>query len=201
MNRSFLQWIPALLMLSLTTVSIADESNKRLQMQTNLGNIILELDTTQAPLTVKNFMRYADEGFYNGTVFHRVIGGFMIQGGGYGSDYVKKPTHEPIVNEANNGLKNERGTIAMARTRDPHSATAQFYINHVDNPNLDFKNEDIRGWGYTVFGRVVEGMDVVDKIADQPTDRRDGALQNVPTKPVIIERVSAINEATPGSQQ
>lgn len=115
----------------------------------------------------------------------------MIQGGGFGTDYAKKSAHEPVKNEADNGLKNKRGTIAMARTGDPHSATAQFFINHKDNSFLDYPGRD--GWGYTVFGKVVEGMDVVDKIADQPTEARGGALQNAPKNPIIIERVTVIN--------
>jgi peptidyl-prolyl cis-trans isomerase A (cyclophilin A) len=165
----------------------------RVLMQTTQGDITLELDPDKAPATVANFLRYVDEGFYEGTVFHRVIERFMIQGGGYDTDYQRKPTHEPIPNEADNGLKNTRGSIAMARTSDPDSATAQFFINHVDNPNLDHTGKNPRGWGYAVFGRVVEGMDVVDRIATQPTEVRSAALRNLPQEPVVIERVTRVD--------
>lgn len=191
MMRFFSRWIPALLFFSLAAPPLANAETTRVVMQTNLGDIVLELDSQRAPATVENFLRYANEGFYDGTVFHRVIKGFMIQGGGFGTDYARKPTHEPVKNEADNGLKNKRGTIAMARTGDPHSATAQFFINHKDNSFLDYPGRD--GWGYTVFGKVVEGMDVVDKIADQPTEARGGALQNAPKNPIVIERVTVIN--------
>ncbi len=155
-------------------------------MKTSKGDITLRLNTEKAPKTVANFLRYVDEGFYDGTIFHRVIPGFMIQGGGLTPDLTKKPTHEPVENEAKNGLKNVRGSIAMARTRAPHSATSQFFINHRDNPNLDYPSFD--GWGYAVFGKVIDGMDVVDAIAKVPTTRRNGRA-NVPEEPVTIESV------------
>jgi len=161
------------------------------EMQTNAGKIVIELDSAKAPSTVKNFLRYAKEGFYDGTVFHRVINGFMIQGGGFTADMRQKDTHEPIQNEAKNGLRNERGTIAMARTGDPHSATAQFFINHKSNPPLDYPSRD--GWGYAVFGKVTQGMDIVDKIAQVRTGSRY-IYQDVPVEPVLIQSVKILSD-------
>ncbi len=161
-------------------------------MKTSHGEITLSLDPDKAPQTVQNFLRYVDEGFYNGTVFHRVIPGFMIQGGGLTAELEKKPAHEPIENEARNGLKNGRGSVAMARTSDPHSATAQFFINHRDNPSLDYPSFD--GWGYAVFGRVTQGMDVVDAIAEVKTTSKAGR-SDVPVETVTIESISRIEEA------
>jgi peptidyl-prolyl cis-trans isomerase A (cyclophilin A) len=175
----------ALLCLSL----FAHAEAQRVLMQTTMGGITLELDAEKAPQTVDNFLAYVDAGFYDGTIFHRVIDGFMIQGGGLGPDMQKKATREPIANEAKNGLKNVRGSIAMARTGDPHSATAQFFINHKDNPNLDYPSFD--GWGYAVFGRVVDGMDVVDAIAEVPTTSQ-GAHRDVPKEAVVIESVTRL---------
>ncbi|MGD8309986.1 MAG: peptidylprolyl isomerase [Chromatiales bacterium] len=167
-------------------------------METSQGAIELELYPDKAPRTVDNFLTYVDEGFYDGTIFHRVIDGFMIQGGGYDTDYERKPTREPVPNEADNGLKNEKGTIAMARTSDPHSATAQFFINDADNPNLDHRARTARGWGYAVFGRVTDGMDVVERISTQPTRVRSAGLRNVPETPVVIERVTRIQAEEQG---
>lgn len=158
-------------------------------MQTSKGAITLTLDITKAPKTVENFLAYVDQGFYNGTIFHRVIPDFMIQGGGLTPDMQKKPTNPPVENEAKNGLKNVRGSIAMARTGNPHSATAQFFINHKDNANLDYPSFD--NWGYAVFGMVTEGMDVVDAIAAVPTGNQ-GGRQNVPRETVMIESVSRL---------
>lgn len=138
-------------------------------LKTNLGDIVIELDYDKAPETAKNFEDYVKSGFYKGTVFHRVIKGFMVQGGGLLADLSQKDTNAPIKNEADNGLKNDRGTIAMARTQDPHSATAQFFINTVDNGFLNFRSKDLNGWGYCVFGKVVKGMEVVDKIEASKT--------------------------------
>jgi cyclophilin family peptidyl-prolyl cis-trans isomerase len=152
-------------------------------VQTSKGDITLELDADKAPETVKNFLRYVDEGFYDGTIFHRVIKNFMIQGGGFTPAMSQKKTHDPVKNEAKNGLKNARGTIAMARTSDPHSATAQFFINHKDNDFLDYPGQD--GWGYTVFGKVTGGMEVVDAIAAAPTGTR-GGFRDVPTEAITI---------------
>lgn len=159
-----------------------------IKLNTNKGTIVLELDTAKAPVTVENFTTYAREGFYDGTIFHRVISNFMIQGGGMLSGMIEKSTHAPIKNEANNGLSNARGTIAMARTPNPDSATAQFFINVKDNTFLDFQAPTADGWGYCVFGKVTEGMDVVDKIKDVPTGTQ-GGHQDVPTEEVIIESV------------
>lgn len=161
------------------------------EMQTSMGRIVLELAPDKAPESVANFMKYAREGFYDGTVFHRVIPGFMIQGGGFDEKLNQKQTRPAIKNEARNGLSNLRGTIAMARRNDPHSATAQFFINHADNGNLDYPSFD--GWGYAVFGKVTQGMDMVDKIAKVPTGSA-GMLENVPRTPVVIQSVKIISE-------
>jgi len=157
-------------------------------LKTNLGDIKLKLDFEKAPITAENFMKYAKEGFYDGTIFHRVIKGFMAQGGGFASGMAEKTTHECIQNEANNGLSNKRGTIAMARTNDPHSASAQFFINLNDNDFLDHKSESTAGWGYCVFGEVVEGMDIIDKMTAVPTGRM-GFHDDVPKEEIIIEKV------------
>ena len=169
-----------------------EENNPQVTLHTSLGDIRLELYPSQAPITVDNFLQYANDGFYNGTVFHRVISYFMIQGGGMaidqneeGSRMIPKPTRDPIVNEANNGLKNLRGTVAMARTNEVNSATSQFFINVEMNGSLDHTGtEDSRSWGYAVFGRVIDGMDVVDNIRFVETGPQD-----VPVEPVIIESV------------
>lgn len=154
-------------------------------LKTNLGDIVIELDHAKAPITAANFERYVKEGFYKGTIFHRVIKGFMIQGGGLTADLESKDNHDPIENEANNGLANDRGTIAMARTNDPHSATSQFFINTVDNDFLNFRSKDLSGWGYCVFGKVVAGMDVVDKIEAVRTESRS-YYRDVPRETIEI---------------
>lgn len=161
-------------------------------MQTNLGTIVIELNAEKAPKTVTNFLRYVKDGFYNGTIFHRVIDNFMIQGGGFTQDYQQKPPHAPIRNEANNGLKNVRGTIAMARTSNPHSATAQFFINVKDNNFLNHKYPFFQGWGYAVFGKVIQGMDVVDKIKKTRTGSGGPFQSDVPQQAIIIEKVSRL---------
>ncbi|MFV9996451.1 MAG: peptidylprolyl isomerase B [Arsenophonus endosymbiont of Dermacentor nuttalli] len=158
---------------------------------TNLGDIVIKTFDEKSPITVKNFLNYCRDGFYDNTIFHRVINGFMIQGGGFEPGMQQKTTKEPIKNEANNGLKNNRGTLAMARTNDPHSATTQFFINVVDNDFLNFHSEQQNGWGYCVFGEVVE-MDVVDKIKGVKTGR-SGLHQDVPVEDVIIKSVT-VNE-------
>ena len=158
-----------------------------IKLHTNFGVIALELDAEKAPETVKNFLTYAEAGHYDNTIFHRVIDGFMIQGGGFGPGMKEKKTRSPIKNEADNGLKNERYTIAMARTSDPHSASAQFFINVADNAFLDFKMPSGNGWGYCVFGKVIEGSEVVDKIKGVKTGIA-GFHQDVPKEDVIIER-------------
>ena len=158
-------------------------------MTTTVGPMTLELDTDSAPKTVENFLSYVASGHYDGTIFHRVIDNFMIQGGGFTTDMEQKPTRAPVDNEANNGLKNERGTIAMARTQDPHSATAQFFINVQDNDFLNHTGENMQGWGYTVFGKITQGEDVLDKIRSVQTGSQ-GGHQDVPTEPIIIESIS-----------
>jgi peptidyl-prolyl cis-trans isomerase A (cyclophilin A) len=167
----------------------AQPSNPIVLMKTSLGQIKIQLWPDKAPETVKNFLSYVNEGFFNGTIFHRVIGNFMIQGGGFTPDMAQKPTHAPIKNEARGDVGNERGTIAMARTMVVDSATAQFFINVVDNPSLNHMDNTPPGFGYAVFGKVIDGMDVVDKIKDVPTVTR-GPFQNVPVTPVVIESVT-----------
>jgi len=159
----------------------------RVRLETTKGNITLALEAEKAPKSAENFLGYVRSGFYDGTVFHRVIDGFMIQGGGFTEDFDRKRTEAPIPNEANNGLKNLRGTVSMARTSDPHSASSQFFINVADNQALDHKGTTNRGWGYAVFGRVVEGMDVVDQIRKVPTGV-NGRYRDVPVTPVVITR-------------
>ncbi|WMY91240.1 peptidylprolyl isomerase [Snodgrassella communis] len=162
-----------------------------IKLITNFGVIGIELDHEKAPKTAANFERYVREGFYDGTIFHRVIDNFMIQGGGFDKDMQQKPTHEPIENEANNGLKNDRYTIAMARTMQPHSASAQFFINVKDNDFLNHTKPDLHGWGYAVFGKVVEGQDVVDKIKSVKTGNH-GGHQDVPVENVVIEKAEIV---------
>lgn len=159
-----------------------------IKLNTNMGCIVIELDSEKAPNTAANFLQYARDGFYDGTIFHRVISNFMIQGGGMLPGMIEKQPREPIENEANNGLSNVKGSIAMARTQDPHSATAQFFINIADNAFLDHSAPNAQGWGYCVFGKVVEGMDIVEKIKAVPTANA-GHHQDVPTEDVIIESV------------
>ena len=163
-----------------------------IRMKTSLGTIDIELDHEKAPKTAANFEQYVKDGFYDGTVFHRVINGFMIQGGGFEPGMSQKRTRETIENEANNGLKNDIGTIAMARTPDPHSATAQFFINIANNDFLNFTSPTANGWGYCVFGKVVNGMDVVNKIKDQPTTSKAGH-QDVPKDDIVIEQVEIVD--------
>ncbi len=158
-------------------------------LETTSGDILIELYPDKAPETVKNFLQYVDDGFYNNTIFHRVIPGFMIQGGGMGARMDEKETREPIKNEADNGVRNERGTIAMARTMEPHSASAQFFINLADNDFLNFSEPTVNGWGYCVFGRVTDGLDVVDKIAKVKT-KSAGIHENVPVDLVMITGAS-----------
>ena len=162
-------------------------------MTTTVGPLTLELDADNAPKTVDNFLSYVADRFYDDTIFHRVIHNFMIQGGGFTADMQQKPTQAPIENEANNGLENQRGTIAMARTQDPHSATAQFFINVQDNDFLNHTGENMQGWGYAVFGKVTEGDDVLDKIRAAQTGSQAGH-QDVPVEPIIIESVAIISD-------
>lgn len=165
--------------------------NPSVLLETTSGDILLELFEDKAPKTVANFLEYVADGFYANTIFHRVIPNFMIQGGGLDPRMREKATREPVPNEAKNGLKNTRGTLAMARTRDPHSATAQFFINLVDNPFLDYREATLDGWGYCVFGKVTEGMDVVDKIAKTKT-KSVGFHDDVPTELILITAASRL---------
>ncbi len=185
----FLVLCLSLVALAIPPAALATGKNPVVLMETSLGNIKIELYPQKAPVTVKNFLDYVKSGFYNGTIFHRVINGFMIQGGGFTADLREKPTNPPIKNEADNGLKNDRGTIAMARTGDPNSATAQFFINVVDNNRLNRPSPD--GFGYAVFGKVIAGMDVVDKIKAVPTGFSKG-FQDVPQTPVVIKSVKVL---------
>lgn len=158
-------------------------------VDTNFGSFSIALDAARAPKTVANFLAYVDKAHYDGTIFHRVIDGFMVQGGGFDARYEKKPTDQPVQNEADNGLKNTRGTVAMARTSDPHSATAQFFVNVADNAFLDHRAKNDRDWGYTVFGKVTAGMDVVDKIKALPTGSGGPFSKDAPTQQVLIQSV------------
>ena len=175
----------AVTLFSCIQIAEAQAAGPRVNIETNYGIIVLELYKQKAPKTVENFLGYVRDGFYDETIFHRIIKGFMIQGGGLTLTLERKKVKPSIPNEADNGLKNLRGTIAMARTRDPHSATAQFFINTVDNAFLDYKAKNMKGWGYCVFGKVIEGMNVVDKIENLPTSNK-GGRQNVSTAPIII---------------
>jgi peptidyl-prolyl cis-trans isomerase B (cyclophilin B) len=185
------------MMLFLTsTLSFATENNMsdtqtKVKLTTTLGEIIIQLNTEKAPVSSANFLTYVNEGFYNGTIFHRIIPDFMAQGGGFDTSFNQKAVHAPIKNEANNGLKNTRGTLAMARTNDPNSATAQFFINYKDNSFLNHTSQTSSGWGYAVFGEVIEGMDVVDAMAKQATSNRSGH-ENVPKTDIVIEKAEVI---------
>ncbi len=163
----------------------------KVALETSLGRIVIELEAAKAPKSVENFLEYVRAGHYDGTIFHRVIPGFMIQGGGFDAGMEQRHTRPPVQNEASNGLKNARGTVAMARTSDVHSATSQFFINTVDNRALDYKDSTPRGWGYAVFGKVVEGMDVVDKIEKVKTTTR-APFENVPAEPVVIKKATLL---------
>lgn len=185
--KRYARLLPALLLWTGISIGDAWAETVQIEMKTSLGTIGLALDQEKAPDTVANFLQYAREGYYEGTIFHRVIDGFMIQGGGFTPDMQKKETRAAIKNEAKNGLKNKRGSIAMARTSDPHSATAQFFINHKDNDFLDYPGQD--GWGYTVFGKVTSGMEVVDAIASRPTGIK-GGMRDVPRENIVIEKVT-----------
>lgn len=185
-----------LALLSLSFLSFTAQGEPvNISMETTLGTIQLELDPEKAPKSVENFVQYAKDGHYDGLVFHRVIKGFMIQGGGYDESFDQRKTRAPVTNEAANGLKNVRGSIAMARTAVPHSATSQFFINHADNGFLDYPGQD--GWGYAVFGKVTAGMDVVDKIAATPTGSTPPFGRDVPVKAVVIKKVTVQDAAKP----
>jgi cyclophilin family peptidyl-prolyl cis-trans isomerase len=175
------------------SAAAADQAavNPRVALVTSKGRIVIELFPQKAPATVKNFLSYVDAGFYDGTVFHRVIPKFMIQGGGLTADLKKKPTEKPVSNEADNNLKNTRGSVAMARTGDPHSATSQFFINTADNDFLNYREKTPQGWGYAVFGRVTEGLTVVDAISGVKTGN-SGMFRDVPVEPVVIEKAQRV---------
>ena len=175
--------------------AMASAAGQLVKLQTNLGDIVIELNQEKAPQSAANFLGYVNDGFYNGTIFHRVIDGFMIQGGGFTENFQKKGTKAPIQNEANNGLKNDRGTVAMARTNAPHSATAQFFINVVNNDFLNYRGSTSRDWGYAVFGKVVQGMDIVDKIRKIPTGPGGPFPKDVPQAPVVIESATVMQAA------
>lgn len=178
--------------LSFSTEKTMSDTQTKVKLTTNLGEMIIQLNTEKAPLSSANFLRYVNEGFYNGTIFHRVIPDFMAQGGGFDTSFNQKTVHAPINNEANNGLLNSRGTLAMARTNDPNSATGQFFINYKDNSFLNHTSQTSSGWGYAVFGEVIEGMDVADSMAKEATGNRNGH-QDVPKTDIIIEKAEVIN--------
>jgi cyclophilin family peptidyl-prolyl cis-trans isomerase len=180
-----------LVALSFCLCASAWAANPQVEFRTTMGTIVVELDPQKAPQTVENFLQYVKDGHYNGTVFHRVIPGFMVQGGGFTPDMREKPTRGPIKNEAGNGLRNTAGTIAMARTAAPHSASAQFFINVENNAALDFRSPTQQGYGYTVFGKVIKGMDVVTRIVQVPTGVKP-PHSDVPLKPVVIERAQVV---------
>ncbi|MEE9354644.1 MAG: peptidylprolyl isomerase [Methylococcaceae bacterium] len=167
------------------------EAQTKVKFTTSLGDFVIELNQEKAPVSASNFLTYVKEGFYDDSIFHRVIPGFMAQGGGFDSKFEQKKTHEPIKNEADNGLKNERGTLAMARTNEPNSATAQFFINYNDNGALNYTGSTSQGWGYAVFGKVIEGMDIVDEMAKQPTGNR-GMHQDVPKTDIVVKKAEVL---------
>lgn len=185
----------ALCTIALLLACCAHAAEPRVTLKTNMGSITLELYPQNAPRTVENFLQYVKDGHYDGTVFHRVIDGFMVQGGGYTPRWEEKPTRPPIPNEAGNGLRNSAGMVAMARTSDPNSATAQFFINLAGNDFLDFRDRTPQGYGYAVFGKVVDGMDVVHRIAKTPTHAGPPPHENVPVRPVVIQRAEIVTAA------
>lgn len=194
--KYFRFWILLMGCMALATSAFAQKAPTRVRLETTKGAIVVELDAQAAPKTTANFLAYVNSGFYDNTIFHRVIRGFMIQGGGFSADMRQKPTQPPIQNEADNKLKNKIGTIAMARTNDPHSATAQFFINTADNAPLDHRAKTIPDWGYCVFGKVVEGLEVVRAIEALPTTTQ-GFHQDVPVEPVIIKSAKLLPDAAP----
>ncbi|CAD6881045.1 Peptidyl-prolyl cis-trans isomerase PpiB (EC 5.2.1.8) [Methylomonas albis] len=177
--------------LSFATENKMSNTHSKVKLTTSLGDVVIQLEDEKSPVSAANFLAYVKQGFYSGTIFHRVIPGFMAQGGGFDGSFNQKETNAPIKNEADNGLKNKRGTLAMARTNDPNSATAQFFINYKDNSFLDHTSPSPSGWGYAVFGEVVEGMDVVDAMAKQATANR-GPHQDVPKTDIVIEKAEVI---------
>lgn len=189
--------LTAAILILISTLSYAQEntmSDKQIKVKltTTLGDFTIQLNSEKAPISVNNFLNYAKEGFYNGTIFHRVIPGFMAQGGGFDAEFEQKTPNAPIKNEADNGLTNKRGTLAMARTPEPNSATAQFFINYKDNSFLNHTSPTPNGWGYAVFGEVIEGMDVVDAMTKEPTGNK-GMHQDVPKTNIVIEKVEILD--------
>lgn len=193
MKATYFSSVLTCLLLAILGNTAMSESNPKVQLETSKGNIVIELNAEKAPMSVENFITYVNSGHYDGTIFHRVIPSFMIQGGGFDVDMKQKPTNETIQNEANNGLKNVKGSIAMARTSAPHSATAQFFINVADNAFLDFTSESPQGWGYAVFGQVTEGLDIVSTIEEVATGNH-GGHQDVPLEPIIIQKASMLEQ-------
>ncbi|MES2563198.1 MAG: peptidylprolyl isomerase [Pseudomonadota bacterium] len=183
------------LLLSFSTSAATTPANPQVEVRTSMGAFVLELYPENAPNTVQSFLQYVKDGHYNGTLFHRVIPGFMIQGGGFNKDFTEKPTRPPIKNEAGNGLRNGVGMVSMARTQDPHSATAQFFVNVAENSSLDFRAPTPDGYGYTPFGKVIKGMNVVESIEKVKTGPGKPPYTDVPVKPVVIERIQLINAA------
>jgi peptidyl-prolyl cis-trans isomerase A (cyclophilin A)/peptidyl-prolyl cis-trans isomerase B (cyclophilin B) len=181
----------AVVLFAVTELSFA--ANPQVEIKTNQGSMLIELYPDKAPKTVENFLQYVKDGYFKGTIFHRVIPGFMIQGGGFTHDFTQKPTRAPVANEANNGLKNDKGTLAMARTSDPNSATAQFFINVADNDFLNHKAPNPRGWGYCVFGKVLKGMETADRIVAIPTGAGGPFPTDVPSQEVIIEDMHLVS--------
>lgn len=169
----------------------------QVRLSTTYGDMIIELEPERAPVSVENFLKYVEDGFYTGTIFHRVIEGFMIQGGGFDAAFKRKETRSAIPNEANNGIRNQRYTISMARTNSPHSATAQFFINTEDNRNLDHTAPTARGWGYAVFGRVIEGQEIVDKISQMPTGPGGPFSRDAPREQIVINQVLLVDQEAP----
>jgi len=192
MRSNKIQFIVLCLFLAMLGTTAMSDTQPRVQFDTNKGTIVIELNQEKAPVTVENFLSYVKSGFYDGVIFHRVIPNFMIQGGGFTPDMQQKSTQENIENEANNGLKNTKGSIAMARTSAPHSASSQFFINVKDNSFLDFTSETPQGWGYAVFGQVIDGIEVVETI-ENVTTGIVGPYSDVPKEAVIIEKASVIN--------
>ncbi len=191
MNKLSALTVAVLITASVFIVRAQNAERPRVKIETTKGEIVIELFPQAAPKTVANFLQYVKDGFYNGTIFHRVIKNFMVQGGGFTESMEQKPTREPIVNEADNGRANLTGTVAMARRPDPNSATAQFFINVKDNTPLNFRSKDPQGWGYCVFGRVVGGMNVVKEIENTQTGSKDG-MSDVPLMPIVMTKVSAV---------
>lgn len=192
-----LRLVWAIILASAVSVASGQSAGPRVELKTSAGTIVLELYPDKAPLTVKNFLQYVKDGYYDGTIFHRVIPGFMIQGGGFTPQFREKPARKPVRNEAASGLRNTVGTVAMARTSDPHSATAQFFINVADNDSLNFRFPTQEGYGYSVFGKVTKGMDIVRRIEKVPTGPGPAPHRDVPVKPVVIESARVLEPPKP----